>query len=517
MIGDFLESADAFLRTGDHFHLGHLPTEQPHPETLRLSQINAFDTGSALKLLQKADIQALQMWEAAEPDLDALADAIREQLLRGGRIFISGCGATGRLAITLETLVREGAFPGWTGPPPIAFMAGGDAALVRSLEGFEDLLELGARQLEELGFGEDDLLIAVTEGGETPWVIGTVLDARRLSHVSPWFLCCNPESLLMKTVGRSREVLVNPEIHNICFEIGNMAITGSTRMQASTVLLAAIGFAIRQACGGLAWRNSLRGFQQVLQATEYEKMAELTRRETESYFKKEGVMYTTSDYGVTVLTDTTERSPTFSLTPFENVDDPDDWISICFLMIPDSINAQAAWEQLLKRPVRTLEWKSVADKTGSGRLFGFDVSSRAIEYRYPFFAHSGQQLFQIHRRKAGIEMQFCGIEICLPVDTEDYLLDNLLLKVVLNAHSTLVMTGIGRVEGNLMTFVRASNGKLIDRAARYVQYLSQQRYGRDCSYENAVRAVFAVKESLSPTDSVVEAALSRLVKDGMTQ
>jgi N-acetylmuramic acid 6-phosphate etherase len=35
--------------------------------------------------------------------------------------------------------------------------------------------------MKELGFGENDLLVASTEGGETPWVIGTVEYASEVS------------------------------------------------------------------------------------------------------------------------------------------------------------------------------------------------------------------------------------------------------------------------------------------------------------------------------------------------
>ena len=43
-------------------------------------------------------------------------------------------------------------------------MAGGDAALVRSIERFEDYPEYGARQLRELGFRDGDLMVATTRG-----------------------------------------------------------------------------------------------------------------------------------------------------------------------------------------------------------------------------------------------------------------------------------------------------------------------------------------------------------------
>ena len=51
-------------------------------------------------------------------------------------------------------------------------MAGGDVAIIASVEDFEDHPEFGAHQLLSLGFADNDLLIACTEGGETPWVIG---------------------------------------------------------------------------------------------------------------------------------------------------------------------------------------------------------------------------------------------------------------------------------------------------------------------------------------------------------
>ena len=70
----------------------------------------------------------------------------------------------------------------------ISFMAGGDVALIHSIEKFEDFPEFGARQLIENNFGENDLLIATTEGGETPWVIGAAEEASRKSCQKPFFI-----------------------------------------------------------------------------------------------------------------------------------------------------------------------------------------------------------------------------------------------------------------------------------------------------------------------------------------
>ena len=42
-------------------------------------------------------------------------------------------------------------------------MAGGDVALIRSIENFEDFPNYGARQLREAGFKDGDLLIGSSE------------------------------------------------------------------------------------------------------------------------------------------------------------------------------------------------------------------------------------------------------------------------------------------------------------------------------------------------------------------
>jgi len=61
----------------------------------------------------------------------------------------------------------------------IGELTGGDRALVNSLEGFEDLQIIGKLQLEEHNIKKGDVVICVTEGGETSSVIGTMLTAWR--------------------------------------------------------------------------------------------------------------------------------------------------------------------------------------------------------------------------------------------------------------------------------------------------------------------------------------------------
>ncbi|MCK5018533.1 MAG: hypothetical protein KAS32_15845, partial [Candidatus Peribacteraceae bacterium] len=108
------------------------------------------------------------------------------------------------MALTLETLWREKYDSKTNMDDVVAFMAGGDVALIKSIENFEDYVLFGVKQLFEMGFIDGDLLIGCSEGGETPFVLGATETAGRLSSNIPYFLYCNPDAILKKEVRRSR-------------------------------------------------------------------------------------------------------------------------------------------------------------------------------------------------------------------------------------------------------------------------------------------------------------------------
>ena len=64
--------------------------------------------------------------------------------------------------------------------------------------------------------------------------------------------------------------------------------------------------------------------------------------------------------------------------------------------------------------------------------------------------------------------------------------------MLLNALSTCTMVRLGRVMGNYMIWVVASNLKLIDRATRYIQKLT------GLAYEDSNRLLFEVFEYVEP-------------------
>ena len=131
-------------------------------------------------------------------------------------------------------------------------MAGGDFALIKSVEGFEDFTAFGKKQIDGFGRVIEGRVFAITEGGETSFVIGTAW-AGVEAGAKVYFIYNNPDEILCEHVQRSREIIQDSRIEKINLTTGPMAITGSTRMQATSiqlcVMLAVLEMAVRDLTG----------------------------------------------------------------------------------------------------------------------------------------------------------------------------------------------------------------------------------------------------------------------------
>ncbi|MBX7232184.1 MAG: hypothetical protein K1X29_08885 [Bdellovibrionales bacterium] len=477
--------AQEFISQSHLYKLGGLPTEARHGKTMELSHWAHADLSKAVNLLQEVDCDALDLSPNYEQKITLISKAIQKTLVAGKKVFICGCGATGRLALCLEYLWRKNELHSSSENRKknenylnrvVAFMAGGDVALVHSLEGFEDHADYGARQLKELGYTPEDTLIAVTEGGETPFVIGAAEWAAQqaISRDQVFFLFCNPKDLLQKTVSRSERVFQNSKIKSLSFYVGPMALSGSTRMQASTILEMALGvaFSFWQNPSGI--RRWLEVFVSFYKALDFRPFVDLILEEANTYTNNNYIIYSVGDLGVTVFTDTTERSPTFSLPPFNNQYLERPLHSLSYIMFPGALTTESAWTQLLHRSPRVLNWPEINNKTSLDYLYGFDFSHKALTYRKRVLPHSSHALFSIDYSsllKNKIRFRINSYDLTLPLPDLGVLSHHLILKMYLNIHSTLVMGRLNRYTSNVMTYVNPTNGKLIDRALRYIQWI----------------------------------------------
>ena len=342
-------------------------------------------------------------------------------------------------------------------------------------------------------------------------MIGAVEKAAEISRRPPQFLYCNTRQILVDRVERSRRVLTDPRIHSLCLDAGPMALTGSTRMQASTVLMLVIGLALEFG------RNVERAFAALEQWIDFLSRQDISPlepfviAEAGIYLDQDRTIYASDDYAITVLTDTTERAPTFNLAPFDNPKHPAGRHSLTYLMIPSVDRAEEGWRHLLAREPRPLEWPDIHAKTTMDYLLGFDFSRQALDIRRRMIERGRHHIFHIATAGRRLQLKFTGLDERFALPDSVPLLDHLTLKLLLNMHSTLVMGRLGRFESNLMTWVHPSNGKLVDRAARYTQILLHRRGYRDFTYDEIVRAQFACKNKLSPEDSIVHMTMRELI------
>lgn len=495
-----------FISICKEFRLGSLPTESPHPKTINLSSDSKLDLLRAIESIQDIDREVFARLSESLPELKILKADIFETINKGGRIFLCGCGATGRLSLALETIWRDQ--HGSQSPLAdqiISFMAGGDVALIHSVEKFEDFPEFGERQLRELGFREGDMLISCTEGGETPFVIGATEAAEHISKRPPYFLYCNPDDILIETALRSKNIIENKNIKKINLTVGPMALTGSTRMQATTILMYAVGLPL--------WfydkdfsevERELERMIQFVDVVSFEFLKPFIECESDLYKKGEYLLYETDGrLGISILTDTTERSPTFSLHPFENQDDQVKNPSLSYLYFPNSQDSKGAWRDLLGREPRTFHWTEVTAQTSAERLIGFDFSRKLTDLRAAYLkAPHTHFKISLNEKKNTILFSLKETSFELPLNDLNFLSAHMVLKMTLNNLSTLVMGRMDRYESNLMTWVRASNNKLVDRAVRYVDTLLKQK-GIVVPYEELVHACFRIKDQIPRDQSLV--------------
>ena len=499
--------AENFLKVASQFQLGALPTEERHPLTYELAELSRNDISAALKILKEIDLGVIAQVSSRVNDLDRLALAIRATLTAGNRVFFYGCGATGRLSMSIEYIWRHL----HRGTPEAdkvrGFMSGGDLALVHSIENFEDHPEYGARQVREIGFGKDDLLVSCTEGGETPSVIGATEEAARISSRKPFFLYCNPDHVLHEQVERSRRVLQNIRIEKISLFVGPMAISGSTRLQASTALMLGAGAALFQ-----LKPVQLESFLSFVRTADFYFLKYFIEEESQIYTAGDYVLYETDAYGITILTDTTERAPTFSLLGFENQNNPSRIPALSYLSLPQAKDSEDAWKTILLRAPLTIEWEELAAVSGRARLMGFDFSAKALQQRETLVSPKRLHRFVISRQ--GDEMSFTLGSLNCNVNVRGLhpLFEHLFLKLALNMHSTLVMGRYGRYESNVMTWVKPSNKKLVDRAIRYVAYLLHHQNILGFSYEEICYQLFYEAEKMTPSQSVVLMTVESLKK-----
>jgi N-acetylmuramic acid 6-phosphate etherase len=199
----------------------HGERELPSTETVDLTTrgLDLMNLDELVALLVRAQARALEAASAAAPVLARAVEAIARRLREGGRLHYVGAGTSGRLA-TLDAAECPPTFG--TAPSLVqAHIAGGDAALVRAVEGAEDDAEAGAAQARA-AFAPEDAVVGLSAGGGARYVVAAMRAARALG------------ALTVAVTSEARSELAAAVEIPIVVATGSEPLAGSTRLVAGT-------------------------------------------------------------------------------------------------------------------------------------------------------------------------------------------------------------------------------------------------------------------------------------------
>lgn len=187
---------------------------------LRFTELDAWPFASAIEAMWEGQLAAVSAVRNALPAIAAAAEAAADQLAESGRLIYVGAGTSGRVA------VQDGAElpPTFDWPlDRIGFaLAGGEKALVASVEGAEDDEMDGAGQIDRARLGPSDVVIGVAASGTTPFTVAAIRRANALG------------ALTIGIANNAGSPLLAAARHAILVETGSELIAGSTRMKAGT-------------------------------------------------------------------------------------------------------------------------------------------------------------------------------------------------------------------------------------------------------------------------------------------
>ena len=182
--------------------------------------LEQLDARSILEKMNEEDQKVAKAVAGVIPAIARLVDGLEARFLQGGRLFYIGAGTSGRLGI-----LDASEIPPTYGLPHdrvIGIIAGGDAAIRKSVEHAEDDRGQAWKDLLNFEVDSNDTIVGIAASGTTPYVLGGIEDARKRGLLTAG-ITNNPGSPLAQLAEIPIEIEVGPEF-----------VTGSTRMKSGT-------------------------------------------------------------------------------------------------------------------------------------------------------------------------------------------------------------------------------------------------------------------------------------------
>jgi N-acetylmuramic acid 6-phosphate etherase len=205
-------------------HLMTLPATEAVSDRSEL--LDTWDVLTVLSMLWEGQMAAVAALGPALPTLARAAEAAAVRLAADGRLAYAGAGTSGRIAV--QDAVELVPTFDWPEDRLVLMMAGGETALLRSVENAEDRPDLAAATIEQHAIGSTDVLVGVAASGTTPFTVAAVKTARSRG------------ALTIAIANSAGSSLLSAAEFPVLIETGAEAIAGSTRMKAGTAQKAAL-------------------------------------------------------------------------------------------------------------------------------------------------------------------------------------------------------------------------------------------------------------------------------------
>lgn len=191
-------------------------TEERNPRSLEL---DTLDSPDLVATILGEDARVAAAVQARTAQIARLVEVCVAAIAAGGTVHYVGAGTSGRLGVldAVELVPTYSATPDMV----TAHLAGGDAAMMRAVEGAEDDERAGA-DLVDAACGERDVVIGLAASGRTPFVGGALRRARERGLATA-LVAANVHAALAPLADEAILLDVGPEV-----------VTGSTRMKAAT-------------------------------------------------------------------------------------------------------------------------------------------------------------------------------------------------------------------------------------------------------------------------------------------
>jgi N-acetylmuramic acid 6-phosphate etherase len=192
-------------------------TEHRNPASLHLDRLSST---AILRLMNREDRKVAILVGKQIPAIARAVDVIARSIRKGGRLIYVGAGTSGRLAV-LDASECPPTF-GVSRDLVQALIAGGRRAVTEAVEGAEDSVANGARDLRTVKLKSKDVVVGIAASGTTPYVLGAMKYARKRRAMTV-AVTSNRRSPLAKLA----RIVIAPDV-------GPEVVTGSTRLKAGT-------------------------------------------------------------------------------------------------------------------------------------------------------------------------------------------------------------------------------------------------------------------------------------------